>query len=700
MKIPKAFLLLLFPIQVLAQDPFTTPLVVQTPEMQKVTIQKGLVYKTLNKDTSLTFDAYYPPGFDGKRNLPLVIFNNGVGAMEIPLWLIYKDWARLVAVHGMIAINYQSRPGKALADSNDLLNHIRKQSDALHINKDNLGIWTCSANAQVGWPLANNPQNAFINAIVIYYGFIQPADRVVNRRDLEILVVTAGLDSYGLNRGLEELMSKAVQADSHLEFINYPEGQHAFDAADKTQRSREIVLQTIDFLKRNLIEDNTDAKSTMITNRQLWQLALEQKQIDEAIVQYRKAHEFYSHQPNHTQFFNQFLNENNLNYMGYQLYASNSLEEAIKIFKLNQETFPESPNVYDALGDAYEKAGDKPNTLLNSKMAIEKLNKPTHLPPDFANRIRVSAEGKIKRIENPAPETVPLKRAHHAMVFDESSKNVFLTAGSTPVNGGQSYQFFNDIWKFDGTRWVKSGEAGEERSGIRLIYHPGQHKIFSFGGYHQDGRSSGELRVLEGTEWKVVVDHPEIKAAEPGFVYDLKRDRMVAFGGSAGRGLINSEVWEWDGKTWKKFSGLVPTARQAFVMEYDLKRARTVVYGGGGAGGFLDDTWEFDGKVWKKISDKGPGARTSPGYAYDSKRGLLIIFGGADKNGLLGDTWAWDGKVWKKLSETGPSPRAMGYMAYDKARDRIVLFGGRPGWPNDANDTWEWDGKEWKEIAY
>ena len=269
----------------------------------------------------------------------------------------------------MVAINYQSRPGKAMTDSNDLINYIRQQSDALHIDKNNLAIWTCSANAQVGWPLANNPEHAFINAIVIYYGFIQPADQQTKRRDLEIQVVTAGLDSYGLNRGLEELMAKAVHADSHLEFINYPEGQHAFDATDNTPRSKEIVLQTIDFFKRNLLSDNSDAKSTMLTNRQLWQLAIGEMKVDEAIVQFRNAYEYYSHKPNQTQFFNQFLNENNLNYMGYHLFSLNKVDEAVKIFKLNQETFPESPNTNDALADGYEKAGDKVNALKYSKAA-------------------------------------------------------------------------------------------------------------------------------------------------------------------------------------------------------------------------------------------------------------------------------------------------------------------------------------------
>ena len=79
-----AITLLMCVIAVKAQvDPNTTPLVYHIPEMDKVKIEKGLVYKTL-KDTTLKFDVYYPPNFDKKKTLPLVIFNNGVGGNQVP----------------------------------------------------------------------------------------------------------------------------------------------------------------------------------------------------------------------------------------------------------------------------------------------------------------------------------------------------------------------------------------------------------------------------------------------------------------------------------------------------------------------------------------------------------------------------------------------------------------------------------------
>lgn len=307
----------------------------------------------------------------------------------------------------------------------------------------------------------------------------------------------------------------------------------------------------------------------------------------------------------------------------------------------------------------------------------------------------------MQKLDAPFNGSTPYKRAHHEMVYDESSKSVILVGGSTPLDGGQSSKFFNDIWRFSNGGWDKIANAGDERSGIRIAYNTRQNKIYSFGGFIATNQSSGQLRVYENGKWKILSDVPDMKATESGFVYDKSRDKFIAFGGSAARGEINNITWEWDGISWKKFEGHSPDGRQAFAMVYDDKRNKTVLYGGVGDNRktFTDGVWEFDGMAWKNtITANNPGERISPGYAFDSKRNLFILFGGISKNELMNDLWSWDGKEWKLLSTGGPSKRTMGYLAYDKERDKIVLFGGRLGWPNDAGDTWEWNGETWSEV--
>lgn len=314
------------------------------------------------------------------------------------------------------------------------------------------------------------------------------------------------------------------------------------------------------------------------------------------------------------------------------------------------------------------------------------------------NAFLLSSVNLFAQLDN---SSMPPKRAHHALVFDDAKKQIVLFGGSTPVDGGNSAIFLNDAWTFDGMKWTYHGEAGDKRSGIGLAFDSKRKKIFSFGGYTGQTNCCSDLRVWENNDWKKVSEIPGLAAAEAGLVYDSQRDKLITFGGSPGQRQVNNDTWEWDGKEWKKFEGAHPEGRQAFVMVYDDKRKRTILFGGmgnSGPGSLSNDTWEFDGKQWEKISVEGPGARASSGFAYDSNKGELIVFGGMTKDGFVNDTWSYNGKEWKKLSSEGPQKRAMGYLAYDKKRKKVVMFGGRLGWPNDANDTWEWDGVSWKEI--
>lgn len=77
--------------------------------------------------------------------------------------------------------------------------------------------------------------------------------------------------------------------------------------------------------------------------------------------------------------------ESELNTFGYYLSRANRLEDAIKIFILNTEAYPNSANVYDSLGEAYLKAGDKKLSLENYKKAFS-LN-----PNDMELKKRVEA---------------------------------------------------------------------------------------------------------------------------------------------------------------------------------------------------------------------------------------------------------------------------------------------------------------------
>ena len=72
--------------------------------------------------------------------------------------------------------------------------------------------------------------------------------------------------------------------------------------------------------------------------------------------------------------------ENALNGLGYQLIGINRVQDAIEIFKLNVEEYPEAFNPYDSLGEGYMIAGQK-------ELAIKYYKKSIELNPDNQNGI-------------------------------------------------------------------------------------------------------------------------------------------------------------------------------------------------------------------------------------------------------------------------------------------------------------------------
>ncbi len=60
-----------------------------------------------------------------------------------------------------------------------------------------------------------------------------------------------------------------------------------------------------------------------------------------------------------------------LNTLGYQLLQMNKVVEAIEIFKLNVEAYPQVSNTYDSLGEAYMVHGNKELAIWNYKKSLE-----------------------------------------------------------------------------------------------------------------------------------------------------------------------------------------------------------------------------------------------------------------------------------------------------------------------------------------
>lgn len=64
------------------------------------------------------------------------------------------------------------------------------------------------------------------------------------------------------------------------------------------------------------------------------------------------------------------IREGDVNNAGYELMGLGKVAEAIELFKINVEAFPKSGNVYDSLGEAYLKNGNKELAIVNYKKSV------------------------------------------------------------------------------------------------------------------------------------------------------------------------------------------------------------------------------------------------------------------------------------------------------------------------------------------
>jgi tetratricopeptide (TPR) repeat protein len=96
--------------------------------------------------------------------------------------------------------------------------------------------------------------------------------------------------------------------------------------------------------------------------------------IDAAIKQYQELKS--------TQLGVYDFDEAELNALGYQLLGSKNFKEAIRIFQLNVEAYPQSGNAYDSLAEAYMDNGD-------TRLAIANYQRSLQLDPSNSNAIQM-----------------------------------------------------------------------------------------------------------------------------------------------------------------------------------------------------------------------------------------------------------------------------------------------------------------------
>ncbi len=210
------------------------------------------------------------------------------------------------------------------------------------------------------------------------------------------LMFTPGLASYGYGFGISD--QPIGKTSEKTKIIAHSGGINGFNslitrAVDKRQTV--IILDNVglgqhhDKITNSIIsllngQSVEPPKKSMIES--LSKITIE-KDVVSAIAEFRKLKAANS--------VIYDFSEAELNTLGYQLLGMNRTKDAIEIFKLNVEMFPNSGNPYDSLAEAYLADDQKEPALVNYKKAIE-------LDPANANAVQIvkRLEGKETKVDS------------------------------------------------------------------------------------------------------------------------------------------------------------------------------------------------------------------------------------------------------------------------------------------------------------
>jgi tetratricopeptide (TPR) repeat protein len=120
-------------------------------------------------------------------------------------------------------------------------------------------------------------------------------------------------------------------------------------------------------------------RQSHLSTAEIVRQTLEEQGVEAAV---NKFHDIQSSNDNRY-----YLTKGDFNRLGYELMRQEKIEEAIEIFRLNVEAFPDHWNGYDSLGEAFMQVGNHKQAVLNFQNSIE-LNPENNNAKEMLKRLR------------------------------------------------------------------------------------------------------------------------------------------------------------------------------------------------------------------------------------------------------------------------------------------------------------------------
>ena len=237
----------------------------QSPEETCVLVLPGMddvsVANVSYKD-DLSADIYYPPGYlenETASALPFMLMANSFPREQTIAWfgITAKDFAgsidfcQLYAASGLAAVAYDvDSPGD---DVYDLLKYLRRHHEALRLDSSRIGVHSLSGHGRLALRLITETKASFaqgIKAAVFLHSDMRTPREL--REDIPLFVVYTRDQSMSFNSLSEVFVRRAEAKGVPITVIDDASAKN-FQFEDPSERSKEILRDTIRFLKSHLL---------------------------------------------------------------------------------------------------------------------------------------------------------------------------------------------------------------------------------------------------------------------------------------------------------------------------------------------------------------------------------------------------------------------------------------------------------------
>jgi dienelactone hydrolase len=234
------------------------PLVHPLPDPDRVELRPDLVY-THADGRALAMDAYLPTRRAPGARVPAVLLVHGEADPDLLRgvrgWGQYTGWGRLLADQGMAGVAFEHRAildagfEAVVAEVQAALTAVAEQAGDLGIDPERVGVAAFSAGVPLTAAVLAGAAGR-IRCAAVCYG---PLSNLAPDPALPpLLVVRAGRDDPELNRTIDEFMSAATAGQLAVELVHQPDGHRAFDVADDSDASRQVIGRVLAFLRGHL----------------------------------------------------------------------------------------------------------------------------------------------------------------------------------------------------------------------------------------------------------------------------------------------------------------------------------------------------------------------------------------------------------------------------------------------------------------